>query len=102
MEPGEDPLDALHRELAEELGVRIRVGAEVLPPGGTVWPIDERLAMRVWLAVVDSGEPTPSGDHDELRWLSADQLFDVGWLPADVALVSALRTRLVDQPSAAG
>src|SRR3954452_4880746 len=34
VEPGEEPLAALHRELAEELGVRVEVGAEVTAPHG--------------------------------------------------------------------
>src|SRR6478672_3425501 len=67
VEPDESPLDALHRELAEELGVRILVGAEVAPPSGEAWPIDAQLAMRVWLGAVSEGQPKPTADHDELR-----------------------------------
>jgi 8-oxo-dGTP diphosphatase len=94
VEPGETVLEALHRELDEELGVRIRVGAEVVPASGPVWPIAERLAMRVWLAEITEGEPVRTADHDRLRWLSSAELFDVAWLPADVALVAELRDRL--------
>lgn len=32
VEPGEDPVVALHRELHEELGVVVRLGAEVVAP----------------------------------------------------------------------
>ncbi|MFN3630758.1 MAG: hypothetical protein ACK4XK_12000, partial [Casimicrobiaceae bacterium] len=35
-----------------------------------------------WLAEVTEGEPAPIEDHDELRWLEADRLHEVGWLPA--------------------
>jgi 8-oxo-dGTP diphosphatase len=100
VEPGESPLAALHRELAEELGVRIRVGAEVAPATSKVWPISERLEMRVWLAEIVDGEPRTTDDHDQLRWLSADELFDVAWLPADVSLVRALRSLLCHGPAA--
>jgi 8-oxo-dGTP diphosphatase len=96
VEPGESALAALHRELAEELGVRIIVGAEVAPTSGAAWPIDEHQDMRVWLAVVSEGEPTATADHDELRWLTAAELFDVPWLPADTELVRALADLLAE------
>ena len=40
VEPGEEPLAALHRELAEELGVRVRVGERLrsAEPDGD-WPL---------------------------------------------------------------
>jgi 8-oxo-dGTP diphosphatase len=34
-------------------------------------------------------------DHDELRWLGADELDDVRWMPADGPLVDRLRQVLV-------
>jgi len=94
VEPGETVLAALHRELREELGVAIRVGTEVRAPDGAAWPIAEDLEMRIWLAEITAGSPTLTADHDELRWLGPDELFDVAWLPADIALVAALTSVL--------
>jgi 8-oxo-dGTP diphosphatase len=34
-------------------------------------------------------------DHDEIRWLTADTLYAVSWLPADLPVVRALAPRLV-------
>ncbi|WP_211298579.1 (deoxy)nucleoside triphosphate pyrophosphohydrolase [Kineococcus rhizosphaerae] len=88
VEAGETPVEALHRELREELGVTARLGAEVVHPDGA-WPLTPALRMRVWWAVVD-GEPAPLEDHDELRWLPRGQWGSVDWLPGDVALIAAL------------
>jgi 8-oxo-dGTP diphosphatase len=94
VEPGEDPEEALHRELAEELGVAVRLGAEVRPEdGATAWPLAVGTQMRLWLAQITSGEPEPLEDHDAVAWLPAGQWLSVAWLPADVAVVRELEQR---------
>lgn len=93
VEPGEGPEDALHREIREELSVGIYLGPELTGPDDGCWPISERLTMRLWFAQLD-GEPAPDVAHDKLRWLRRDELDDVPWLPADVAVARLLRGRL--------
>jgi 8-oxo-dGTP diphosphatase len=90
VEPGEDPVAALHRELAEELGVEVEVGAEVTAPDGGGWPLSPSYLMRVWLVRVTRGVPAPIEDHDELRVLDAGNWLDIAWLPADVPTINAL------------
>ncbi|WP_304441281.1 (deoxy)nucleoside triphosphate pyrophosphohydrolase [Kineosporia sp. A_224] len=95
VEPGEDPVEALHREIAEELGVRVVLGDE-LPgpdPDEPGWPLPPAHRMRVWLARVTDGEPAPIEDHDAVRVLGPGQWLDVEWLPADVPIVRALLGR---------
>lgn len=89
VEPGETPDDALVREVAEELGCAIEVTAWL--PGAVA--IGDRLVLTVALARLVDGEPRPH-EHDELRWLAADQLDDVDWLDPDRPFLAALRTSL--------
>ncbi len=90
VEPDEDPLVALHREIAEELGVRVRVGTVVPGPMAGDWPVLSGQMMRVWTAVLAGGEPRPLLDHDELRWLGPGEWDAVPWLEGDVPIVEAL------------
>jgi 8-oxo-dGTP diphosphatase len=90
VEPGEDAVAALHRELAEELGVEVEVGAELPGPDGGGWPMNAGYRMRVWRVRVVRGVPAPIEDHDEVRLLGPGEWLDVAWLPADVPVVRAL------------
>jgi 8-oxo-dGTP diphosphatase len=93
VEPGEEPLDALRRELTEELGVTVEIGAEVPAPEGVGWELPPSHRMRVWLVKVTGGVPAPIEDHDEIRILATGRWRDVAWLPADVPVVEALIER---------
>jgi 8-oxo-dGTP diphosphatase len=89
VEPGEDDVEALVRELREELQVEVEVGerlGEDLPIGGTA-------VLRVYVCRLLRGEPALV-DHDEHRWLGADDLLDVPWIPVDLPLVERLRALL--------
>ncbi len=94
VEPGEEPLDALHRELAEELGVSVRCGDEVVPDVGRTWPLTPGLELRAWWCEITGGEVQLSDAHDELRWLTAVDLFDVPWLTPDRPLLARVRPAL--------
>lgn len=90
VEPGESPQDAVHREIREELGVAIELGAELVGPDDGAWWLSERYVMRIWRARISAGEPQPLVEHDELRWLPRGRWLSVPWLDADVRIVEAL------------
>ena len=73
VEPGESAEAALIREVQEELDVTLMLGEELMP-SGSYWPISERLTLRIFLAEIFVGTPTPGESHDQVRWLSADEL----------------------------
>ncbi|MEU0816348.1 (deoxy)nucleoside triphosphate pyrophosphohydrolase [Streptomyces mirabilis] len=91
VEPGEAPEAALVRELREELGVTAESVERV--PGE--WPLRTPYVLRVWTArlLPGSADPTLLEDHDDLRWLSPDELWDVDWLDQDVPAVKAVLRR---------
>lgn len=95
VQAGEHPCDGLRRELDEELGVEVVLGAELSGPADGYWPISDAYEMRVWFATLSLGDPTPTGSHDELRWLTADALGTVPWLEADHAVADVLSRLMV-------
>ena len=106
VEAAESCEQALARELSEELGVRILVGAEVPGPHVQGWPLNERLAMRVFFAEIFSGTPDTLEDHSALRWMplpnsrddaqAYDDLLGLPWIPADLPIVVARLQQLQD------
>ncbi|WP_284980037.1 (deoxy)nucleoside triphosphate pyrophosphohydrolase [Arthrobacter sp. fls2-241-R2A-200] len=93
VEAGESPEAALHRELAEELGVEVRLGTELASGEEHGWRLNDRAVMRVWFAELVVGEPRPLEDHDELRWVTVGdpaQVLGLSWIPADLPIVMEL------------
>lgn len=82
---GETEASALARELAEELGIDVVVGERL---GGDV-ALNETMTLRAYRVRLVSGDPHPR-DHQALRWVMADDLEDVDWVPADRAWLDAL------------
>ncbi len=91
VELNETPAGALHRELDEELGLAVSLGPLVPGPLDGDWPIPSGRRLRVFLAAAHQGShPVPGSDHDAVRWLSADLLFEPAWLDGDLAVIGAL------------
>ncbi|MGO2481503.1 (deoxy)nucleoside triphosphate pyrophosphohydrolase [Glutamicibacter ardleyensis] len=91
VEPGESQIDAVHRELREELGVQLNLGAEIIGPHAQGWVLNERATMRVWFATISEGTPDTLDGHDQLAWLGLDDSLGtvVPWIEADAPIVTA-------------
>jgi 8-oxo-dGTP diphosphatase len=87
VEPGETDAEALARECVEELGVRVEVGARV---GPDVPLAHGRAVLRVYAVTLLDGDQPRALEHTAMRWLGADELHSVPWLPADRPIVAQL------------
>jgi 8-oxo-dGTP diphosphatase len=87
VEPGESDEEALARECVEELGVRVEVGPRV---GPDVPLAHGRAVLRVFAVRLVAGDVPKALEHTAMRWLSADELDTVPWLPADKPIVAEL------------
>ncbi len=105
VEVGELPIDAIRRELREELAIDVEVVGRLMAPSeledavGGDWPLSQSTVLRVYLVDLVHGDPSPGPAHDEVRWLGSDHLMSVSWLPADSAPIQALGSRLTSGPA---
>jgi len=92
VQPGETEADALIRECQEEIGVTIKPQQFLGEVANPYW----RGSVRLWSAVLsDPGSGLPIAlEHLELRWLGADELSSVDWLPGNRHFESAVRPLL--------
>ena len=88
IEPGEAPEEALAREIREELDTVISVG-EKLAQVEYDYP-DFHLSMGCFACRIRSGSLTLK-EHESTRWLRAEEMDTVDWLPADLSLIRQLR-----------
>lgn len=87
VESGESDKDALVRECLEELGVSVEIFEQV---GMDVPLAHGRAVLRVYAARLLNGDRPQLLEHADMRWLAADELDSVDWLPADAPIVAAL------------
>ena len=87
IEPGESAQEALVREIREELDVDIRVG-KLLETVEYDYP-EFHLTMHCFICELLSEEIVLK-EHEDARWLKKEELDSVGWLPADVGVISKI------------
>jgi 8-oxo-dGTP diphosphatase len=87
--PGESDADGLARELHEELGVVVTVGERL----GDDIALNETMTLRAYRVTQTGGTLRPN-DHRALRWVTAEELQSLPWVPADRAWVKELAQAL--------
>jgi len=85
VEAGEHDIDALARECREELGVDLAIEERV----GADLPINAHWVLRTYAARILDGEPQAL-EHLELRWVTADELLEIVWVPGNERLIPGL------------
>jgi 8-oxo-dGTP diphosphatase len=86
---GESDAAALIRELREELGIEVTVGARL----GADVALTDSMLLRAYLVTHAGGVLAPN-DHRALRWVGADELDGLPWVPADRAWLPDLACAL--------
>lgn len=91
IEPGETPQQALKREIHEELETEIVVGNLI----GTIeydYPTFHLSMDCFWCDVISGAFVLK--EAQEARWLTQNQLYDVAWLPADIAIIETIKQQM--------
>jgi 8-oxo-dGTP diphosphatase len=80
LEAGETAIECLARELREELGIGI-AAANVAPFGtylaAAVYDPAKQLEMQVFVVSAWDGEPRPSREVEEVRWVTSAETRDL-------------------------
>ncbi len=96
VEAGEDPRDALRRELDEEVGVRAAVG-EIVDVTFHAYPDADKAVLLLFFEA--TREPTSEEpralDVAAVRWARAQELDPAEFPPADVAVLAKVKARLL-------
>src|SRR5712692_6669760 len=89
IEPNEQPQDALQRELREELGVEVKIGAELYRTRHRYPELDRELELIFFSASLPD-TPLENLAFEDVVWAEVAKLEQYDFLPADRALVVKL------------
>ena len=87
IEAGETPQEALKREIMEELDTVIKVDEELMTVDYD-YP-DFHLHMNCFWARIIEGNLILK-EHEASKWLNADEIWNVNWLPADMIVAEKI------------
>lgn len=92
IEPGEQPEEALKREIQEELQAVIEID-DYLGSVEYDYPTFH-LSMSCYMCSLVSDEVTLL-EHESMKWLTADTIDSVDWLPADKPMTEKIKEILL-------
>ena len=87
VELGEDPVNTLHRELKEELGIKIR-DPQIYAVGHHCYPTKE-VILLVYECSLSEGEPQAL-EVDGFQWMTPDEICALPLPPADEEVIIKL------------
>ena len=90
VEKGESKEDALIRECREELGVTVAV-KDIFMEVDHVYP-DLTVHLTLFNASIAGGEPKKL-EHNDIRWLTIDEIDDYPFCPADEEILKRIKER---------
>ena len=91
IEPGEDPREAIIREIREELGCQVVVRTE-LAPHEHQYP-DFAIRLIPFICTLVEGDPRPL-EHEEIIWADRGKLMSLDWADADIPIVNSYLTSI--------
>lgn len=88
VDPGESPETALARELREELGVDVSVGAALIP---VIWTYDRgKIRLLPFFCAITGGQ-LRAIEHEELLWCAPKEFENLVWADADLPILDQIR-----------
>jgi 8-oxo-dGTP diphosphatase len=87
VEPGETPEESLKRELEEELDIDATIGQYM---GDSIHRYEFGTVKILFYRAFWNGDDIVSKDHQDVQWVSMDQLNEYDFAPADLPFVERL------------
>lgn len=90
IEPGETPIEALKRELIEEMVLTISIGEKITT---TVYEYDFGIVeLTTYYAKILEGE-IQLLEHVQMKWVQPDEIEKLDWAPADIPAIEIIKQK---------
>lgn len=88
VEADEMPEESLIREILEELNISIQILLS-MSPSEFSYSFEKTIRLLPYLCTWESGTIRLL-EHEEVRWLTREELYSLNWAPADLPIVQEL------------